>query len=322
MRKLNSIKTLALMFVVGCLVSVSAFGQGSDLPYDAKPGQCYAKCLVPDEYETVTEQILVKEESSKITTSPAQYRTEEETVMVKEGYTVLEVVPPTYTTVTEEVMVKEASTKLRSVPGTYETVSETIMVSPATTKWVKGKASTKCLSKDPNDCRVWCLKEIPAQYKTVTRKVVQTPPTTTEVVIPAEYKTVTKTVVQNPATTRENSIPAEYRTVKRQVLASPASTSQVVIPAEYKTVSTRRLVSAGGFTEWREVLCESDANPQTIRKIQLALREKGYDPGPIDNVLGTQTRDAIKQFQTDNGLAVGVQGTSIPYETLKAMGIY
>lgn len=321
MRKLNSIKALAMILVAGVFVSVSAFGQGSDLPYDAKPGQCYAKCLVPDEYETVTEQILTKEESTKLSISKAEYRMEEETVMVKEGYTVLEVVPPTYTTVTEEIMVKEASTKLKTVPATYETVTETLMISPATTKWVKGKASTKCLSKDPNDCRVWCLKEIPAQYKTVKRQVVATPATTTEVVIPAEYKTVTKTVVQNPATTRETTVPAEYRTVKRQVLDRPASTSQVVIPAEYKTVTTRRLVSAGGFTEWREVLCESDANPQTIRKIQLALKEKGYDPGPIDNILGAQTRDAIKQFQTDNGLAVGVQGRSIPYETLKALGL-
>jgi lipid-binding SYLF domain-containing protein len=38
--------------------------------------------------------------------------------------------------------------------------------------------------------------------------------------------------------------------------------------------------------------------------IQNALSAKGYDPGPADGLMGPKTRDAIGQFQSDNGLAV------------------
>ena len=41
---------------------------------------------------------------------------------------------------------------------------ERILIQPATTKWVKRKADRNCLSADPNDCLVWCLIEVPAEY--------------------------------------------------------------------------------------------------------------------------------------------------------------
>jgi hypothetical protein len=52
------------------------------------------------------------------------------------------------------------------------------------------------------------------------------------------------------------------------------------------------------------------ANPLvTIREIQRALTDLGYQPGPIDGVFGTKTRAAIKRFQADHGLvADGVVG--------------
>ncbi|MBN2574468.1 MAG: peptidoglycan-binding protein [Deltaproteobacteria bacterium] len=38
------------------------------------------------------------------------------------------------------------------------------------------------------------------------------------------------------------------------------------------------------------------------RPVQHMLQRLGHDPGPIDGVIGTKTRRAIKGFQTDNGL--------------------
>jgi len=37
--------------------------------------------------------------------------------------------------------------------------------------------------------------------------------------------------------------------------------------------------------------------------VQAALRREGYNPGPIDGVIGGQTRDAIADYQHDHGLA-------------------
>ena len=40
----------------------------------------------------------------------------------------------------------------------------------------------------------------------------------------------------------------------------------------------------------------------SVKQIQLALRNAGYNPGPIDGKIGKQTRQAIKAFQKANGL--------------------
>jgi peptidoglycan hydrolase-like protein with peptidoglycan-binding domain len=46
-----------------------------------------------------------------------------------------------------------------------------------------------------------------------------------------------------------------------------------------------------------------------VRMLQRLLGDYGYDPGPIDSDFGDKTEDAVKQFQTDFGLAAdGVAG--------------
>ncbi len=51
----------------------------------------------------------------------------------------------------------------------------------------------------------------------------------------------------------------------------------------------------------------------TQRKaLQTALTQKGYDPGPIDGVIGAGTRKALKKWQKDNGLpADGYASTTV-----------
>ncbi|MFP4063175.1 MAG: peptidoglycan-binding domain-containing protein, partial [Halochromatium sp.] len=46
------------------------------------------------------------------------------------------------------------------------------------------------------------------------------------------------------------------------------------------------------------------ATPQTVKALQTALRAQGFDPGPIDGLLGPRTTAAIKEFQRDRGLPV------------------
>lgn len=311
-----------LLLAFGCAALLAAgnnnvMAQDGDLPPNAIAGKCYAKCLIPDQYETVTEQILLKEASSRLEVIPAEYETVTEQVLVKEAYKVLEVVPATFSTTTEEIMTKEAGQRLEYVAPVFETVSEQVLVSPASTKWVQGRADRNCLNEDPEKCKVWCLTEVAAQYKTVTKQVLKAPATTRETPIPAEYKTITKAVISQPANVQEREIPAEYRTVTKQVLRSPATTREVQIPAEYSTVTTKKLVKTGGFTDWVEVMCETKVTTSKIQAIQNALKSRGYDPGPIDNILGAKTRQALIQFQKDNGLPVG----NLNLETMRALGV-
>ena len=41
---------------------------------------------------------------------------------------------------------------------------------------------------------------------------------------------------------------------------------------------------------------------EEVQKLQEALKAKGQDPGPIDGVMGSKTRAAIKAFQEASGL--------------------
>ncbi len=414
MRKLTLTLSAAGLLLAGSLQAQMP----SDMPANAEPGKCYAKCLIADEYETVTqeietrpasirqeaipaeyetvtEQVLQKAESTRVVTIPAEYETITEQMMITPEATRLIAVPAEFETVTEQIVAKDAATRLVAVPAEYETVTEEyiaepessrvvvrepryetlteqIETSPASTKWVKRKADRNCLSADPNDCLVWCLVETPAQYRTVSRRinigceggdgtpnsncvtteiipakmasrtsrVVRTPATTRTEEIPAEYTTVTKRIIKTPATTRTEVIPAEFKTVTRRVLRTPATTTTEVIPAEFTTVTRRvvktpattrtidvpaefttvtkrQLVRKGGFTEWREIVCGSDVTTQMVRDVQTALRTRGYDPGPADNVMGSRTKAALVKFQRENNLPVG----QLDFETLRALGV-
>jgi len=316
-RKLNPWIMIATVLFASVGFSVAQTDQDEEYPPNAKPGECWAKCRVHPTYETFTEKVLVKEASTRLEMVPARYETVTEQVMVKPASTRLEVVPAKYKDGTEQIQVKEASKKLERVSAVYENVTERIEVTPATTKWEKGKATAGCLSADPEDCRVWCLVEVPATYKTITKRVLKTPETTRDVKIPAEYKTIAKQVLVSPATTREIAIPAEYKTVTRTVLAEPAGTREIAVPAEYRTVTRQRLANAGSVGEWRPVICDSQLTSGKIRQIQIALRDAGYDPGPIDNLFGRQTKAALARYQRDNKLPEG----NLDFETLKSLGV-
>jgi peptidoglycan hydrolase-like protein with peptidoglycan-binding domain len=40
-----------------------------------------------------------------------------------------------------------------------------------------------------------------------------------------------------------------------------------------------------------------------VRAAQEALKEKGFDPGPVDGVMGPKTRAAVREFQRKEGIA-------------------
>jgi hypothetical protein len=225
---------------------------------------------------------------------PNQYRYVEEKVIDQEKSYKEQVIPAVYKTVYDTVLVREEKRNTKTVAATYEYVQEKIMVAPSTTKWVKGEADANCLSADPKDCQVLCLVETPAQYKTVNRKVVKTPEYTYEEVVPAEYKVVT-----------------------RKELEKEETVVKIEVPATYKTIMKKELSKKGGYQDWREVLCQDQLTTDRIKQIQRALKENGYNPGPIDNIFGQQTKDALLQYQIDNELPQG----NLNMETLQALGV-
>ncbi len=284
-------------------------------PPNAGPGECFARAFVEPVHKTVTEKVLKRAASERMEIIPARYETVTERVLVQEESTRLEVIPATYKWTEERVLVKPATQRLVKVPATYGTESEKVLVKAAHTEWQKGTGPIQKINDATGE--IMCLVEVPAVYKTITKRVVKTPATTRTIDEPAVYKTVKKKIVDSAATTRQVAIPAKYKTVKVTKLVSPAQEKRITIPEEYQTVTRTEKVK-DGHMEWREILCETNMTRSKITTIQRALKAKGYNPGPIDGVIGWETMRAVKSFQKANKLPVDKY---LNIKTVKALGV-
>jgi len=107
--------------------------------------------------------------------------------------------------------------------------------------------------------------------------------------------------------------PAEYKTVAvLKPIEQPAGEN---LPVLYQSV-TEKVKVTNEQTRWEEILCEDRMTECRITEIQRALQIGGYNPGPIDGVVGRQTMAAINNFQKDFGLTIADQLT---IETVNAL---
>ena len=66
-------------------------------------------------------------------------------------------------------------------------------------------------------------------------------------------------------------------------------------------------------------LSKRGSQSQEVTQIQTKLKQWGYYDGEIDGIYGSQTEEAVKYFQSKNGLTV--DGIAAGVQTLKAIGI-
>jgi hypothetical protein len=93
-------------------------------------------------------------------------------------------------------------------------------------------------------------------------------------------------------------------------------TETITIPAEYGTIERRTQITPEK-AEWRQVLCEANANSTVISAIQRALQTQGYYNGAIDGRLGRLTYASVERFQTARGLSTG----GLTLTTVDALGV-
>lgn len=292
------IKLSLLLISVLAASNFSVAEELSPVPPSAKPGECYAKVVIPAKYEDKSEEVLVKVGAEKIEVIPPEYATVEENVTTEEESKELVVVPAKYKKVTEKILLEPAknfwktslkkdapfvdSRMLASIkgfdlnttaPGTcykkyfkeagYETIDENITIQEATEK----------------------IEIIPAEYKWTEKEILVTPESKKIVEVPAVYETKEEKILvepektvwkkgSNPTQSVEGAtgeimclvtVPAKYKTIKKKVLVSPATTEETVVPAEYKTVKVRELVKEA---EVKKI--QLPAITETISKVKLA----------------------------------------------------
>jgi len=83
-------------------------------------------------------------------------------------------------------------------------------------------------------------------------------------------------------------------------------------------IVTSRVVGEGGFTEWREIVCEKNLTSDLIGDISYALIDRGYQAEDdhtyfVDKGL----KAALVKYQKDNGFPVG----QFDLVTLEALGV-
>ena len=323
--------------------NTAASGSGL-FPPAARPGECFARVLAPAKYRPVTKRVVKREASERIEIIPAQYTWGEQRVKTKDGYTQLvidqggkilpvtgdprnggsyrignTVVNPTFSTVTERVMVKPPRKKVQEVQAKFKTVTERVIDQPAHTKWKKGNGPSGAATRvDENTGEIMCLVNVPATYKTITKRVLAQKAGTRVVQIPAEYTTITRTVVKNPPRVREIKVPAAYKTIRVQKLVKAAQERRIPVPAQYETVTTTEKVTDARVS-WGRVYCEVNMTKDLAVKIQQSLTRSGYYNGPIDGIVGSQTMSALNRFEKAKGLPTG--SNYIPFETARALGV-
>ena len=287
----------------------------SKLP-NAKPGECYGKVVTQPEYRIEQVKQMIKPAGERIEVEPAVYETVKEKVLVKEASQNVEVVPAQYDKVEEKVLVRPAYRRAIEVPAIYDNVTEQILVSPAYTTWKPGTASS--IQKiDEKTGDVYCLVEVPAEYKTVSKQVLRTAASFRYEDVPAEYTTITKSVLKTPETIRTTEVPAEYAERDVVKMIHPPVEKHIPVAAEYTEVDNKVLASQGQ-EEWHQILCAANATPAKVTEIQTALKTAGFDPGPIDGNLNAQTMEAVAAYQKAKDLPVDGYLNMV---TVKALGI-
>lgn len=109
--------------------------------------------------------------------------------------------------------------------------------------------------------------------------------------------------------------PAQYKTVEKRVLVEEEKPEYKMIPAQFETVSKTNVIQPERW-EWRRILCETNMGPNSVMRIQQALKTKGHNI-KIDGKLGNETMGALMTYQRNNGLAT----RGITYETLEHLGV-
>jgi len=79
-------------------LTASFTASAQDYPPNAEPGKCYAKCIIPDEFENITEEILTKQATQRIEIVPAKFTEIEEKIEVKAVSTRIEIMPAIFET--------------------------------------------------------------------------------------------------------------------------------------------------------------------------------------------------------------------------------
>lgn len=273
-------------------------------PPAAQPGECWAQLVQPARYERRTESVLKTPAGQRYLTVPARYAWVEKTETRPAGKRRVVIRPAEYEITEEQVLVTPAGVREDRLPAQYKTLEERVVTRTGTV-----------LKPHPLTGEI-CAVEGPVEYQIIKRKLRVEPARSQLVEQAAVYRTVRHRKLITPAATRLVDAPERSYTRRVRERVEPAHQVSVPIPPVYEDVIREVEVSAAR-NQWLSVVCDLNATPQLLRRVQQALAKAGFKPGSTDGRWGPRSAQALRAYQASSGLIQG--GLSI--ETLQALGI-
>ncbi len=280
--------------------------------------QCWAQMVKNPLTQEHISLVVIREGAITYDISPAVVQQKQQTVTVKDGAQTFKVIPPRFKAVQEQIKVSDEIRRITIVPAVYEEKKEDVLVESARNILQTCRSpGQRAVTPDAKSLqKTQCIREIPARYQTITKKVLVTPESTREEITPAQYKTVLRWVLEENGRAQAHEIAAQqialpYRSVEQGPQIMPKTLEAKVrdIPVKVHTGSPQLV--------WRRVLCESDLSQPLIEKLQIALISAGESLGKPDGKLGRKTWQAIQSYQNKRRIATGM----LSFETLNELGV-
>ncbi len=283
--------------------------------YEIQPGQCWVHAQVRPRPVQSTQEVVVKDSVNKITVTPAELEKGFKQVVTREGTKTYRIEPPTYRVVSEQVKVRPEVKRYIVVPAVYEDVKETVTLEEAKTVLDQCRAAGTRYSSGTG-AMSFCARQVPAKQEVVKVKKLVSPETVRVETDPAQYKSVTRWIVDKPAQAIEVTLDPQYTKVASTEVVRPVEANQIILPEEKRQLKVTRFEGNARIVS-RQTVCDPDINDDLVTRLQQSLVKRGFNPGSVDGKLGKRTLDALTEFQTANGLAVG----ALTLESLTALDV-
>ncbi len=331
------------------LASIAQPMMPSDMaPPNARPGQCFARVLVPATY-TADQALNVAIEDGYVMPRVADAKFSQPVardVIASDGYKTFQVTNPEFGYVDEKITLVPAHHKVVVTPPAAHQGFKTYVVKKPTLVWRRGSDLSNVRRINGATGETYCLVEEYGETVNVPYTSYSAPKADVKFVPVAEQSiTNRRQIVTREASVREIYVQpvlnAKNPRVNTQELISDA---QIIgedrIAPRTTTINTQRLDKPEYYT-WVEVPCDNSnvqkvavnlssnvaptevisakkpLNAVTAANVQKRLGELGFYRGPVDNIYGSKTRDAMRRFQESKGLNADGKPN---VEALKALG--
>ena len=181
---------------------------------NAKPGECYAKVIVPAKFDVKTEEVMVKPESEEVSIKAAIFDTVEKPVIVKAGFTKIKVVPTKFREEIEEVEVSKAGTSWVTRLDKKGIPASPALLAGAKTNGIDIEKAT------PGQC----FKEyyVPAKFEQTDKEILVKEESEEIKIIAPEFEGGEEVVIVKQASKKKVYKPAEYEVVEEKIEIEPA----------------------------------------------------------------------------------------------------